>query len=202
MNIKLETLTNLFEGNETVTNCDTLKLRAKDGKMRNTDMLDSKGIFRLIESVPSPKAELFKIWLAKLVRQKVDEVFDPSKGIDEMIDFYLKKGYTLEWIEARIKAIFDRKKLTNVWHDGGIKKYDYKNPIDVVYTLIWLEELIPNYSVNLECTKNLSSDDILKIQTAIDKWNIMKSKRNKREISYKEYTNWKLTYDFGGDSND
>ena len=61
------------------------------------------------------------MWLAKLGRQKVDEVFDPSKGIDEMIDFYLKKGYTLEWIEARIKAIIDRKKLTNVWHDGGIK---------------------------------------------------------------------------------
>ena len=78
----------------------------------------------------------------------------------------------------------------------------YKNPIDVVYTLIWLEELIPNYSVNLECTKNLSSDDVLKIQTAIDKWNLMKSKRDKREISYKEYTNWKLTYNFGGDSND
>ena len=110
------------EGNETVTNCDTFKLRAKDGKMRNTDMLDTEGIFRLIESVPSPKAEPFKAWLAKLGRQKVDEAFDPSKGIDEMIDFYLRKGYTLEWIEARIKAIIDRKKLTKVWHDGGVKE--------------------------------------------------------------------------------
>ena len=108
------------EGNETVTNCDTFKLKAKDGKMRNADMLDTEGIFRLIESVPSPKAEPFKLWLAKLGRQKVDEVFDPSKGIDEMIDFYLKKGYTLEWIEARIKAIINRKKLTKVWHDNGI----------------------------------------------------------------------------------
>ena len=96
-------------------------MKAQDGKMRETDTLDTEGIFRLIESVPSPKAEPFKMWLAKLGRQKVDEVFDPSKGIDEMIDFYLKKGYTLEWIEARIKAIIDRKKLTNVWHDGGIK---------------------------------------------------------------------------------
>ena len=110
------------EGNETVTNCDTFKLKAKDGKMRNTDMLDTEGIFRLIESVPSPKAEPFKIWLAKLGRQKVDEVFDPSKGIDEMIDFYLKKGYTLEWIEARIKAIIDRKRLTKVWYDNGVKE--------------------------------------------------------------------------------
>ena len=110
------------EGNETVTNCDTFKLRAKDGKMRNTDMLDTEGIFRLIESVPSPKAEPFKAWLAKLGRQKVDEAFDPSKGIDEMIDFYQRKGYTLEWIEARIKVIIDRKKLTKVWHDGGVKE--------------------------------------------------------------------------------
>ena len=83
-----------------------------------------------------------------------------------------------------------------------IKKYDYRNPIDIVYTLIWLEELIPNYSIELASTKNLSSADVLKIQIAIDKWNKMKSKRDKREISYKEYTNWKLTYDFGGDSND
>lgn len=110
------------EGNETVTNCDTFKLEAKDGKMRNTDMLDTEGIFRLIESIPSKKAEPFKLWLAKLGREKIDEVFDPSKGIDQMIDFYQKKGYSLEWIEARIKAIIERKRLTNVWKDNGISE--------------------------------------------------------------------------------
>ena len=109
------------EQSELSTKCRQLKMRARDGKMRETDTLDTEGMFRLIESVPSPKAEPFKLWLAKLGRQKVDEVFDPSKGIDEMIDFYLKKGYTLEWIEARIKTIIDRKKLTNVWHDNGVK---------------------------------------------------------------------------------
>ena len=108
------------EGSELVSNTNQLKMRAKDGKYRKTDTLGTEGIFRLIESVPSPKAEPFKLWLAKLGRQKVDEVFDPSKGVDEMIDFYLKKGYTLEWIEARIKAIIDRKKLTKVWNDSGI----------------------------------------------------------------------------------
>ena len=108
------------EGSELHEKIVQLKLKAKDGKMRNTDTLDTEGIFRLIESIPSPKAEPFKLWLAKLGRQKVDEVFDPSKGIDEMIDFYLKKGYTLEWIETRIKAIINRKKLTKVWHDNGI----------------------------------------------------------------------------------
>lgn len=99
-----------------------LKMKSKkDGKNYLTDTLDTEGIFRLVESVPSPKAEPFKLWLAKLGRQKVDEVFDPSKGIDEMIDFYLQKGYTLEWIEARIKAIIDCKRLTKVWHDNGVK---------------------------------------------------------------------------------
>lgn len=110
------------EGSELYTICVQLKMRAKDGKMRETDTLDTEGIFRLIESIPSPKAEPFKLWLAKLGREKVDEVFDPSKGIDEMIDFYLKKGYDLEWIEKRIKAIINRKKLTNVWKENGISE--------------------------------------------------------------------------------
>lgn len=109
------------EGSELSEKIGQLKMKSlKDGKMYNTDTLDTVGIFRLIESIPSSKAEPFKVWLANLGSEKIDEVFDPSKGIDQMIDFYLKKGYTLEWIEARIKAIIDRKKLTKVWKDGGI----------------------------------------------------------------------------------
>ena len=110
------------EGSEVHEKIVQLKLKSKDGKMRETDVLDTKGIFRLIESIPSPKAEPFKMWLAKLGSDKIDETFDPSKGIDQMIDFYLKKGYTLEWIESRIKAIIDRKKLTNTWKDNGVQE--------------------------------------------------------------------------------
>lgn len=114
------------EGNQTVTNCNQLKLKASDGKYRNTDVLDTEGVFRLIESVPSKNAEPLKLWLARLGRQEVDNVFDPSKGIDKMIDYYLKKGHTLEWIEARIKAIINRKKLTSTWKKNGIEKeYEY-----------------------------------------------------------------------------
>ena len=110
------------EGSELYDKIVQLKLKSyKDNKKYLTDTLDTEGIFRLIESVPSPKAEPFKLWLAKLGHQKIDEVFDPSKGIDEMINFYLAKGYTLEWIEHRIKAIINRKKLTQVWEDTGIK---------------------------------------------------------------------------------
>ena len=122
------------EKSELSTKCRQLKMKAKDGKMRETDTLDTEGIFRLIESVPSPKAEPFKVWLAKLGREKVDEVFDPSKGIDQMIDFYLKKGYSLEWIEARIKAIIDRKRLTKVWYDNGVKdKKEYAILTNEIY---------------------------------------------------------------------
>ena len=103
----------LEEGSQLSSNLGQLKLKSKDGKYYKTDVLDTEGIFRLIESVPSRNAEPFKLWLAKLGRQEVDNVFDPSKGIDKMIDYYLRKGYSLEWIEARIKAIINRKKLTN-----------------------------------------------------------------------------------------
>ena len=110
------------EGSELYEKIVRLKMRAQDGKMRETDTLDTKGIFRLIESIPSPKAEPFKMWLAKLGSDKIDEAFDPSRGIDQMIDFYLQKGYTLKWIEARIKAIIDRKKLTNTWKENGVSE--------------------------------------------------------------------------------
>ena len=111
------------EGSELSEKIGQLKMKSKkDGKNYLTDALDTKGILRLIESVPSPKAEPFKLWLANLGSERVDEVFDPSIGIDKMIDFYLNKGYTLEWIELRIKAIINRKKLTNTWKEGGIKE--------------------------------------------------------------------------------
>ncbi len=114
------------EGNETVTNCDTFKLKAKDGKMRNTDMLDTKNILRLIESVPSPQAEPFKMWLANLGKERIDEVFDPEIAIKRAIDYYRKGGYSDKWIETRLKGILDRNKLTDIWKEGGItENYEY-----------------------------------------------------------------------------
>ena len=114
------------EGSEVTTNCSQLKMLAPDGKIRFRDAMKTNDIFRLIESIPSKKAEPFKLWLAKLGKERVDEVFDPSKGIDKMIDFYMKKGYSLEWIEMRLKAIINRKKLTNVWKESDINEdYEY-----------------------------------------------------------------------------
>lgn len=108
------------EGNETVTRCNQLKLKAQDGKYRSTDVVDIEGMFRIIESIPSPNAEPMKLWLAGLGKERIDEVFDPSIIVQRAIDTYRTKGYNEEWIIKRIKSIQDRKKLTDVWNSNGV----------------------------------------------------------------------------------
>ena len=108
------------EGNESVTNCDQLKLKASDGKYYNTDVVDIEGMFRIIESIPSKNAEPIKQWLAKLGSERIDETFDPSLSVQRAIDTYRAKGYPEDWIIKRVKSIQDRKKLTDLWRDGGI----------------------------------------------------------------------------------
>ena len=108
------------EGNESVTNCHQLKLKSSDGKYYNTDVVDIEGMFRIIESIPSKNAEPIKLWLARLGRERIDEVFDPSITVQRAIDTYRAKGYDEEWIIKRIKGIQDRKKLTDVWKEVGV----------------------------------------------------------------------------------
>lgn len=110
------------EGSQLPTNCRRLKFKAKDGKLRNTDVLDTKGILRLIESVPSSKAEPFKVWLANLGNERINEVFDPELAINRAVNYYRNKGFNDEWIKKRIFGIIDRFKLTDIWKDGGISK--------------------------------------------------------------------------------
>ena len=108
------------EGNESVTNCNQLKLKTSDGKYYNTDVVDIEGMFRIIESIPSKNAEPIKQWLAKLGRERIDETFDPSIAAQRAIDLYRSKGFDEKWIAKRIKGIQDRKQLTDIWKDGGI----------------------------------------------------------------------------------
>ena len=110
------------EGNETVTNCHQLKMLAADGKMRLTDVADTEQLFRLIQSIPSPKAEQFKMWLAQVGRERIDEIEDPELGIDRLMETYLRKGYSKEWINQRLKSIEIRKELTDEWESRGVKK--------------------------------------------------------------------------------
>ena len=108
------------EGNETVTNCHQLKLKAQDGKYRLTDVVDIEGMFRIIESIPSKNAEPIKQWLAKLGSERIDETFDPSLAAQRAIDLYRSKGFDEKWIAKRIKGIQDRKELTDIWQENGI----------------------------------------------------------------------------------
>jgi len=110
------------EGNETVTNCHALKMQAADGKLRLTDVADTEQLFRLIQSIPSPKAEPFKMWLAQVGRERIDEIEDPELGMDRLMETYLRKGYSKEWINQRLKSIEVRKELTDEWENRGVQK--------------------------------------------------------------------------------
>ena len=111
------------EGSQLHENIVQLKMKSKkDGKSYLTDTLDTKGVLRLIESVPSPKAEPFKLWLANLGSERIDEVFDPEIAINRAVNYYRNKGYSDEWIKKRLTGIVDRFKLTDIWKDGGVEK--------------------------------------------------------------------------------
>jgi hypothetical protein len=110
------------EGSELSQKLGQLKLKAEDGKMRETDIADTEQLFRLIQSVPSPKAEPFKIWLAKVAKERIDEIQDPEIGIERLMETYLKKGYSKEWVNQRLKSIEVRKDLTDQWDERGVKK--------------------------------------------------------------------------------
>ena len=123
------------EGSQLHENIVQLKMKSqKDGKSYLTDTLDTKGILRLIESIPSPKAEPFKLWLAQMGKERIDEVFDPEIAMSRAIDYYRNRGYSDKWIEARLKGILDRKKLTDAWKANGIKQnYEYAVLTNEIY---------------------------------------------------------------------
>ena len=110
------------EGSEVVTFCHGLKLKAADGKLRESDVADMQGIFRIIQSVPSPKAEPFKMWLAEVGKERLDEIVDPELTIERALETYLRKGYSREWINQRLQAIQVRKELTDSWQEHGVKE--------------------------------------------------------------------------------
>ena len=110
------------EGNETVTACNQLKMTASDGKKRLTDVADTEQLLRIIQSIPSPKAEPFKLWLAQVGRERIEETIDPELTIDRALETYLKKGYSREWINQRLQAIQVRKELTDEWDACGVQK--------------------------------------------------------------------------------
>ena len=135
------------EGNETVTNCNRLKLLAEDGKMRLTDVADTEQLFRLIQSIPSPKAEPFKLWLAQVASERLDEMQDPEISIDRALEQYLRLGYSENWINQRLKSIEIRKELTDEWKKRGMKEGTQFATLTDIITKAWSGNTTKEYKV-------------------------------------------------------
>jgi NACalpha-BTF3-like transcription factor len=135
------------EGNETVTNCNQLKLAAEDGKMRMTDVADTEQLFRLIQSIPSPKAEPFKLWLAKVAAERLDEMQDPELSIDRALEQYMQLGYSESWINQRLKSIEIRKELTDEWKKRGLKAGQQFAILTDIITSEWAGKTTKEYKV-------------------------------------------------------
>ena len=135
------------EGNETVTDCHGLKMLAADGKMRMTDVADTEQLFRLIQSIPSPMAEPFKLWLAQVATERLDEMQDPELSIDRALEQYLKLGYSENWINQRLKSIEIRKELTDEWKKRGVKEGLQFATLTDIITKAWSDKTTKEYKV-------------------------------------------------------
>jgi len=156
------------EGNETVTKCNRLKLTAEDGKLRMTDVADTEQLFRLIQSVPSPKAEPFKLWIAQVARERIDEIEDPEIGINRLMETYLKKGYSREWINQRLKSIEVRKELTDEWENRGVKKgQEYAILTDEI-TKAWSGFTVPQYKKYKDLKKEGLRDNMTNLELVLN----------------------------------
>jgi len=125
------------EGNESVTNCNQLKMQSSDGKFYKTDVADVEQLFRLIQSIPSPKAEPFKLWLAEIARERLEEIDDPELGIERLMEYYHRKGYSDNWINQRLKSIEVRKELTDEWERRGVRKGQEYAALTDIITQTW-----------------------------------------------------------------
>lgn len=156
------------EGSEIVTKCDKLKLMAADGKKYLTDVADTETIFRLIQSIPSPKAEPFKLWIAKVARERIDEIEDPEIGIDRLMETYLKKGYSKAWINQRLKSIEVRKELTDEWENRGVKKgHEYAILTDEI-TKAWSGFSVKEYKKHKDLKKENLRDNMTNLELVLN----------------------------------
>jgi hypothetical protein len=135
------------EGNESVTNCNQLKLESSDGKFYKTDVADTEQLFRLIQSIPSPKAEPFKLWLAKVASERLDEMQDPELSIDRALENYMNLGYSESWINQRLKSIEIRKELTDEWKKRGLKEGQQFATLTDIITKAWSDKTTKEYKM-------------------------------------------------------
>ncbi len=135
------------EGSQLATNCSQLKMQSNDGKFYKTDVADTEQLFRLIQSVPSPKAEPFKLWLAKVASERLDEMQDPELSIDRAMENYLELGYAEDWINQRLKSIEIRKELTDEWKKRGLKAGEQFATLTDIITKTWSDKTTKEYKI-------------------------------------------------------
>jgi hypothetical protein len=156
------------EGSELTTSCSQLKMLSADGKMYLTDVADTETLFRLIQSIPSPKAEPFKLWLAKAGRERIDEIEDPELGFDRLMVTYLKKGYSKEWVNQRLKSIEIRKELTDEWDERGVKKgQEYAILTDEI-TRAWSGFNVKQYKSHKDLKKENLRDNMTNLELVLN----------------------------------
>lgn len=156
------------EGNETVTNCNRLKLKAADGKMRMTDVADQEQLFRLIQSIPSPKAEPFKVWMAQVASSRIDQMQDPELDIQQAVADYKRLGYSDNWINQRIKSIEVRKELTDEWKRTGVKEgVEYASLTDII-TKEWSDMTTKQYKQHKGLKKENLRDNMTNLEMAFN----------------------------------
>ena len=156
------------EGNEPVTNCNRLKLRAADGKMRQTDVADTEQLFRIIQSVPSPKAEPFKQWMARVASDRIDQMQDPELSIDQAIIDYKRLGYSDNWINQRIRSIEVRKELMDEWKRGGLEEgVQYASLTDII-TKEWSGRTTKEYKRLKGLKKENLRDNMTNVELALN----------------------------------
>jgi hypothetical protein len=156
------------EGSQLVTVCNQLKLKSSDGKFYKTDVADTEQLFRLIQSIPSPKAEPFKLWIAKVARERIDEIEDPEIGIDRLMETYLKKGYNKEWINQRLKSIEVRKELTDEWEERGVKKGGEYALLTDEITKAWSGLSVKEYKKHKDLKKENLRDNMTNLELVLN----------------------------------
>ncbi|OIO06972.1 hypothetical protein COX67_05420 [Candidatus Falkowbacteria bacterium CG_4_10_14_0_2_um_filter_36_22] len=156
------------EGSEVVTKCDQLKLEASDGKFYLTDVADTETMFRIIQSIPSPNAEPFKLWLARVGYERVEEAEDPEKAIHRAMATYLKKGYSKNWVDLRLKSIEIRKDLTNEWDDRGVKTNDEFAVLTDDITFAWAGMRTKDYKKHKELKKENLRDNMTNLELVLN----------------------------------
>jgi len=186
------------EGNQTVTNCHGLKMLAVDGKMRITDVADTEQLFRLIQSIPSPKAEPFKLWLAQTASERLDEMQDPELTIDRALKDYLELGYSENWINQRLKSIEIRKELTDEWKKRGLKEGMQFAALTNIITKAWSDRDTREYKILKGLRKENLRDNMTNTELILNMLAEASTKDISQAVEPKNFTESKKIAKQGG----